>query len=138
MPAHPTDWKTILGERVRTGLPGYLGMEVAEVRKGFVALRLALLPHHVAPNGYLHAGTVVALADTSCGFGCTSNLPDGAKGFTTVELKANFLRTVTEGAVRSEARLVHGGRSTQVWDATVLCADGQTLALFRCTQFILY
>jgi uncharacterized protein (TIGR00369 family) len=138
MPAQATDWKTILGERARTGLPGLLGIEVAEVGSAYLVLRLAILPHHVAPNGYLHAGTVVALADTSCGFGCISNLPPGAQNFTTVELKTNFLRSVTQGVLRSEARLVHGGRSTQVWDATVACDDGRTLALFRCTQMILY
>ena len=45
-------------------------------------LELPLRADHVAPNGYLHAGTVVALADTACGYGCIASLPDGASGFT--------------------------------------------------------
>lgn len=138
MTAQATDWKAILGERARGGLPGYLGIQVAEVRPAYVMLSLAILPHHVAPNGYLHAGSIVALADTACGFGCSSNLPPEAVNFTTVELKTNFLRTVTQGVISSEARLAHGGRTTQVWDATVSDQEGQTLALFRCTQMILY
>ena len=70
------------------------------------------------------------------GYGCFLNLPEGATGFTTVELKTNFLRSVREGTV-CEARLVHGGRTTQLWDATVTDPEGQTMALFRCTQLVL-
>jgi 1,4-dihydroxy-2-naphthoyl-CoA hydrolase len=91
----------------------------------------------LAPNGYLHAGTVVALADTACGYGCMASLPDGATGFTTVELKTNFLGTAREGSLVCVATRLHGGRTTQVWDAIV--RDGEkTLALFRCTQLLLY
>ena len=93
---------------------------------------------HLAPNGFLHAATVVALADTSCGYGCVLALPDDAVGFTTVELKANFLGTTTEGALVCEATMVHGGRSTQVWDATVTDeSTGRDIAVFRCTQLVL-
>jgi 1,4-dihydroxy-2-naphthoyl-CoA hydrolase len=93
----------------------------------------------MAPNGYLHAATIVALADTSCGYGTFLSLPEGAEGFTTVELKCNFLGTRRAGVIGCEARMVHGGRTTQVWDATVTDAEGgKPLALFRCTQMILY
>ena len=82
---------------------------------------------------------MVALADTACGYGCVMSLPQGASGFTTAELKANFIGTALEGVVSCEARLVHGGRTTQVWDAEVKTeAAGKTIALFRCTQIILY
>jgi uncharacterized protein (TIGR00369 family) len=120
-------------------LPGLLGMEVLEVGPGQCRIRLAADERLHAPNGYLHAGTVVALADTSCGYGCAASLPEGASGFTTVELKTNFLGTTREGPVATEARMAHGGRSTQVWDATVREeATGRAIALFRCTQLVLY
>ena len=93
----------------------------------------------MAPNGYLHAATVVALADTSCGYGTFVNLPEGAEGFTTIELKSNFLGTKRGGAIACRAGLVHGGRTTRVWDATVSDeGSGKPIALFRCTQMILY
>ena len=92
---------------------------------------------HMAPNGFLHAGTLVTLADTSCGYGCTLNLPPGAAGFTTIELKSNHLATARDGVVQCVARLAHAGRTTQVWDATVT-HNGKALALFRCTQMVLY
>ena len=92
-----------------------------------------------APHGYLHGGAVVALADTACGYGCVASLPEGATGFTTIELKANYLGTVQDGPVVADARLVHGGHRTQVWDAVVTGGTrGRRIALFRCTQLILW
>jgi 1,4-dihydroxy-2-naphthoyl-CoA hydrolase len=118
-------------------LPGTLGVEVDDVETGIARARMDVGDKHLAPNGYLHAAAVVALADTACGYGCILSLPEGGTGFTTIELKANFLRSVREGTITCEARLVHGGRTTQIWDATVSDAGGRTLALFRCTQLVL-
>ena len=125
-------------EAGRGRLPGLLGIEILEIDEGRVRMRLPLRPELLAPNGYLHAGTVVGLADSACGYGCIASLPEGATGFTTIELKTNFLATVLEGTLFAESRRVHGGRTTQVWDATVREQDGKMLALFRCTQLLLY
>lgn len=119
-------------------LPGLLGIEFDEpTDNGVVRARLPLRQEHFAPNGYVHAGTVVSLADTAAGYGCLLSLPEGAVGFTTIELKTNFLRSAQSGTITCEARLVHGGRTTQLWDATVSDAEGRTMALFRCTQLAL-
>ena len=118
--------------------PGLIGFTVVAVHDDGVSARLQVRPDLVAPNGYLHAAVVVGLADTACGYGCRLMLPEGATGFTTIELKSNFLGTVREGGLACRARIVHGGRMTQVWDATVTAEEsGKTLALFRCTQAIL-
>lgn len=120
-------------------LPGLIGLQITHVEPGRVEAQLPIRADHLAPNGYLHAATVIALADTCCGYGCRMALPDGASGFTTIELKSNFLRTLTQGTLAASAGLVHGGRTTQVWDATVTdAADGRGLALFRCTQAVLW
>jgi uncharacterized protein (TIGR00369 family) len=118
-------------------LPGTLGVEVDEVADGIAHAHLDVADKHLAPNGYLHAAAVIALADTACGYGCILSLPEGGTGFTTIELKTNFVRSVRQGTIVCEARLVHGGRTTQLWDATVTDADGRTMALFRCTQLVL-
>ena len=118
-------------------LPHHLGIDITS-GEGAAEGRLEIRPHHLAPNGYLHAGTVASLADTVCGFGCMASLPDGATGFTTIELKVNYVATALEGELRCRAELVHGGRTTQVWDATVTHGDGRRLAVFRCTQLLLY
>ena len=119
-------------------LPGLLGIRVLEIGQGRVLAVLDIRTDHQSPNGFLHAGTVVTLADTACGYGCIAHLPEGAKGFTTIELKSNHLGTALDGTIEAEAAAVHLGRSTQVWDATVRRqADRKTIALFRCTQIIL-
>ena len=122
----------------RDRLPGLIGIEVDEIEVGHVRMHLPLREELLAPNGYLHAGTVVALADSACGYGCIASLPDGASGFTTIELKTNFLGTALSGTLTCESRRIHGGRTTQVWDAAVKDESGKTLALFRCTQLLLY
>ena len=118
--------------------PGHLGVRVTEAGAGRARAELDVGREHHAPNGYLHAGTVVGLADSACGYGCMASLPPQATGFTTIELKTNFLATAREGTLACESSLVHEGRTTQVWDAIVTRDDGKTLALFRCTQLILY
>jgi uncharacterized protein (TIGR00369 family) len=118
-------------------LPGLLGIELDGIEDGVLRARLTLRKEHLAPNGYLHAATVVALADTAAGYGCMLNLPEGGTGFTTIELKTNFLRSAREGTITCEARLLHGGRTTQLWDASVSDPEGRPMALFRCTQLVL-
>ena len=119
--------------------PGLLGFTVVAVHDDGLSARLPVRPELLAPNGYLHAAVVVGLADTACGYGCRLVLPEGASGFTTIELKSNFVRTVREGALACRATLVHGGRTTQVWDATVTAEEtGKLLGLFRCTQAVLW
>ena len=119
-------------------LPGVFGVELLEIRTGHVEARLDLRPEHLAPNEFLHAGTVITLADTCAGMGCLASLPEEAVGFTTIELKTNFLGTAHEGALRCEAEMAHGGSRTQVWDAKVTREhDARLIALFRCTQFLL-
>src|SRR5580692_7764775 len=120
-------------------LPGLLGIVITQVSGSEVRAELAINETHMAPNGFLHAGTVVTLADTCAGYGCVANLPAGATGFTTIELKSNHLGTALEGTIAASATPAHLGKTTQVWDAVVTHhASGKTLALFRCTQLILY
>jgi len=126
-------------ERGKGKLPAYLGIVFTQSEKSALCAELELKDFHMAPNGFLHAGSVVTLADTTCGYGCFANLPDGATGFTTVELKCNHLGTAREGTIVSRATPVHLGKTTQVWDAVVTHKEtGRTIALFRCTQLVLY
>lgn len=120
-------------------LPGHLGIVITHADGSEIRAEIAIAETHMAPNGYLHAGTVVTLADTCAGYGCLVNLPPAASGFTTIELKSNHLGTAREGRIVGTAKPVHLGKTTQVWDTTVTHREsGKTIALFRCTQMILY
>lgn len=120
-------------------LPGYLGMEFIRVDGTELVARLPVKPELLAPNGFLHAGSVIALADTVAGVSCMVNLPHGASSFTTIETKSNHFGTARQGVIEAVGKPVHMGRTTQVWDVTVTDqGSGKTIALFRCTQMILY
>ncbi len=128
-----------LNQRGQAMLPGHLGIVITQLEGAEVRAEMPVRTELMAPNGFLHAGSIVTLADTCAGYGCIRSLPEGANGFTTVELKSNHLGTTRDGVVLCVARVVHSGRTTQVWDATVTHREsGKTLALFRCTQMILY
>src|SRR3954471_1422020 len=120
-------------------LPGLLGLVITGHEPGRLTAHLEVRPDLLAPNGYLHAATVVALADTACGLATRALLPDGSAGFTTIELKSNFLGTAREGRISVVATNAHAGRTTQVWDAVVTNEEtGRSMALFRCTQSVLW
>ena len=120
-------------------LPGHVGIEIISVSPDELRARMKVQQKLCAPNGFLHAASVVALADTACGYATVNSLPGDASGFTTIELKTNFTGTALEGDLNCIARPIHKGRTTHVWDAEV-CADqtGKQIAFFRCTQMILY
>ena len=130
---------TDLNQFQKGTLSDLLGLNWDSVERGRVTGHMQLTPQHMAPNGFLHAASVIALADTACGYGCMMTLPEGAKSFTTIELKSNFLGTARQGVVEAVATVAHAGRTTQLWDAEVIHRDtGKRIALFRCTQMILY
>ena len=127
----------ILMARQAGTLPGRFGLVVTRLEEQRLDAEVAIEPWMLAPNGYLHAASVLLLADTAAGYACMAHLPEGAKNFTTIELKSNFLGTVREGTMRTECRAEHLGRTTHVWSATVFGPNDRKLALFRCTQMVL-
>lgn len=133
--------QSAITEKMKQAVAGtlseHLGFELISTDNGRITAAFEVQRHHLAPNGYLHAASIIMLADSCCGVGCMLHLPDGAQSFTTIEIKSNHLGTARDGRVECEAIPVHKGRQTQVWDATVTAA-GKTIALFRCTQMILW
>lgn len=120
-------------------LPGHMGLTFSEVSPEAVRGRLTVKGELMSWNGFLHAGAIVSLADSCAGYGALVTLPEGADGFTTIDLASNFLGTALEGAVDCVATPLHLGRTTQVWDAAVTNAQtGKRMAQFRCTQMILW
>ena len=130
-----------LHENQQGMLPGHFGLTVTELAEGRLQAQFELQDWMRAPNGFLHAASVIALADSCAGYACRAHLPEGSKGFTTIELKSNFLGTARSGAIRCVAEAEHLGRTTHVWSAAVyapLEQGGKKIALFRCTQMVLW
>ena len=139
MPLRPDATLDQFAHRGDGRLPGLIGVRFTAVAENRIDAELDIRSELLAPNGYLHAATVIALADTACGYGCLAHLPVGAENFTTIELKSNFLGTAREGTIACVATPAHLGNTTQIWDAVVADgARGRRIALFRCTQLILW
>ncbi|GAB3312556.1 hotdog fold thioesterase [Epidermidibacterium keratini] len=122
------------------GLPAELGITDLYAEPGLARASLTVAPKHLAPIGRLHAGTSVTLADTVCGYGCLASLPDGATGFATSTITSHHVSTAEVGdSLAVEARLVHGGRTTQLWEAGVhRTSDGKLVTTVRVLQQLLY
>ena len=129
-----------INEFFSTRLPGVLGVETLEIAADRVVGQMDVTGPLIAGTGYLFAPAVIALADSLAAIGVGASRPDGSQSFTTIELKANFLGSAREGErVVGVATAAHQGRTTQVWDCVVTNeSTGRTIALFRCTQMILY
>ena len=125
--------------RHEASLPGTLGIVLDTVGNKTITASIRLKEHHLnQSHASYHAAAMVALADTACGWGCIAHLPEGAATFTTLELNCNLLRAETTGLLTCDATMLHGGRTTQVWGATILNERAKSVALFRCTELILY
>jgi len=139
MQRNPAVTVEALNKKSEGHLPGLIGLTITRIADGEIDGEFTVRQELHAPNGFLHAASVISLADTLAGYGCAAHLPQGAIGFTTIELKSNFLGTAREGTVAASARAVHLGRNTHVWDATVTHREtGKAIALFRCTQMVLW
>ena len=117
-----------------------LGIVVPPIEEDRLEARLTVTHPLIAGTGFLWAPVVMAMADALCAFGVSHHWPEGARSFTTVDCSANFISSAREGEqVTATATALHLGRTTQVWDATVMNETTERLmASYRCTQIILY
>src|SRR5258707_5973372 len=99
--------------------PGLVGLVFTRSAGTEIEAEFRVRTELMAPNGFLHAGSIVTLADTACGYGCYANLPTGATGFTNLELKSNHLGTAMDGTVACRAVAVDLGRTTPGLDAVI-------------------
>jgi uncharacterized protein (TIGR00369 family) len=120
-------------------LPELLGLEITDVESGRVVGKVEVRPDLLGQAGYMVGGAVLSIADTLCAYGVSTAWPEGARGFTTVEVTCNFISAIKHGVGVCTAKLLHSGRTTQIWDAEFAEeATGRLLAAFRCTQVFAY
>jgi uncharacterized protein (TIGR00369 family) len=98
VPTNLDEWN-LLGEHT---LPGHMGIEILSVGPDQLQARMVVREAICAPNGFLHAASVVALADTACGYATIHNLPEGAQGFTTIEFAYWLKRSLKWDPVKEE------------------------------------
>jgi 1,4-dihydroxy-2-naphthoyl-CoA hydrolase len=114
------------------------GVTFTEADKDRVVARMLVRPELCTLGHILHGGAMMALADSVGAAATVINLPDDAKGTTTLESKTNFIGSAKEGmTVVATATPVHRGRRTQVWQTRLETEDGRLVALVTQTQMVL-
>lgn len=119
-----------------TGLVAHLGIEFLEVTPELVVARLAVTDKLMTVGGTVHGGTLMAFADTIGAAGTVACLEEGQRT-ATIESKTNFIAGCRSGTVRAEARPIHKGRRTHVWETRVTDEAGKLLSVTTQTQIVL-
>jgi 1,4-dihydroxy-2-naphthoyl-CoA hydrolase len=114
------------------------GVTFVEADKDRVVARMLVRPELCTLRNTIHGGAVMAFADSVGAAATVINLPEDAKGTTTIESKTNFIGGAKEGAtVIAIATPVHRGRRTQVWQTRLETEDGKLVAIVTQTQMVL-
>jgi len=106
------------GKRLETLFNGHVGIELVEAAPGFAKLRLPIRDEILQPTGVVHGGAVCTLADVTAGVAAHVSYPPGTD-IVTVEIKVNFLASLREGVLLSEAKPLQIGRRTSVWEIRI-------------------
>jgi uncharacterized protein (TIGR00369 family) len=115
-----------------------MGIDVPQADKDQVTGTLTVRSDLCTAGHILHGGAITAFADALGAIGGFLNLPEGAKGTTTIESKTNFLGPAPEGSVvTGVATPVKVGRTLSVWQTRITGADGRDVALVMQTQMVL-
>lgn len=104
-----------------------LGIRLVSVGDGEVVFEMDAMPEHANPMGTIQGGVICALADAAMGMAYASRLEEG-ESFTTLELKTNYLRPVTEGRLVATGRVVHNGRTIGLTSCDVVDGEGRKVA----------
>ena len=114
------------------------GVTFIEADKDRVVARMLIRPDLCTLNHTIHGGALMALADSVGAAATVINLPEDAKGTTTIESKTNFIGGAREGTtVTATATPVHRGRRTQVWQTRIESEEGKLVAVVTQTQMVL-
>src|SRR5262249_31378287 len=111
------------------------GIRLSHVGPGRARAEMTVSPIHLNQRGIVQAGALAAFADAVAGWATYASVEHG--GFTTLELGTSLVRPARAGEVlRAEARAVHVGRRTAIFDVDVLAGE-RLVARFGCTQLII-
>ncbi|PKP53159.1 MAG: thioesterase [Bacteroidetes bacterium HGW-Bacteroidetes-1] len=114
-----------------------LGIEYLIVEDGFVRARMPVDDRTKQPMGLLHGGGSLALAETVGGIGSTMIVDLEINDVRGSHMSANHIRSAKDGWVYAEARIIHRGRNTHIWNIDILGEDGQLISTCRLTNFII-
>lgn len=111
-------------------------MSIVEATPERAVVVMPVSQRHLQPWGYLHGGASVALAETAATSGAFLACPPGMAAFG-LEINANHVRPMRTGTLTATATPRHIGRTTHIWDVTIVDEGGRIICLSRCTLAII-
>jgi len=118
------------------GLFAHLGIEFVEITPDRVVARLKVTEKLMTVTGTIHGGTLMAFADSIGAAGTVANLAEG-QSTATLESKTNFIAGCRGGTVQAEAKPIHKGKRTHVWETRITDESGKLLSVTTQTQMVL-
>ncbi|MGV3173275.1 PaaI family thioesterase [Staphylococcus simulans] len=119
-----------------TNLLEVLEMEVLNVETGYVKMKMPVSDKVKQPFGYLHGGATMALGETACSIGAAHMVDTDKVIPVGLEMNTNHIRSATDGYVYAIAELIHGGRSTQVWNIKLVDDQDKLISVMRGTMML--
>lgn len=118
-------------------LDGVLGYEVLDVGPDSARARFEVQNKHCQVFGYVHGGVYAALAEGLCSMATHVQVAGRGKGAMGSSNFTSFLRPVNSGTVTAEAKAIHSGRSTWVWEVEFFNDAGKRCAATRVTLAVI-
>lgn len=122
---------------IRSGMPKHLGMEFIEIGPDFLRLRMPVDDRTHQPDGILHGGASVALAETVGSYAATLVIDPSKYRCVGQEINANHIRALTSGFVVGTARAYHIGRRSHVWEIRIVDERDKLVCVSRLTMAII-
>ena len=110
-----------------------LGMEITLCEKGLVEITMPVDHRTHQPLGLLHGGASVALAETAATIGGMFLICEENKTLVGVEINANHIKSIKTGIVKATGRVIHQGKTTQVWEIRITDEKNRLICISRCT-----
>lgn len=123
--------------RCKNTLMETLAIEFTDLGDDFVVARMPVTPKVHQPDGVLHGGASVALAESVGSFGAFLFLKDAEASVRGIEIAANHVRGIREGYVYARAEIIHKGRTTQLWHIRITNEDDQLISFVKLTTLTL-
>jgi uncharacterized protein (TIGR00369 family) len=114
-----------------------LGIEFMEVTDDSIVARMPVTPKVHQPDGVLHGGASVALAESVGSAGAMIFLEEEHVQIRGIEIAANHVKSVKSGFVYAKAKILHKGRTTQLWHIPITNEENQLVSLVKLTTITL-
>ena len=126
----------LINQAIQYSLIGNLGIEITRIAEGEVEAEMVVSPKTSRPDGILHGGANLALAETMAGLGSLLLVDLEEFDVRGIQVNGNHTGVVKSGSVKAVAKIVHHGNQTHIWNVDVRNKEGKLVSTARVTNMI--